>query len=79
MVKATTPDQKFLRIPEAAAYIGVPTQTMQRICRDKALPTYRPGGRKRSRIYISTKDLDALMTAARQEAASGPLAPERKK
>jgi excisionase family DNA binding protein len=65
-------EPRWLDVWEAADYIGVSEGAMRRLIRDRIVSITKPGGRLRSRIRISTADLDALMAAGRVEATTGP-------
>lgn len=70
-------EPRWLDVWESAAYVGISEGAMRRLIRDGVVPITKPGGKARSRIRISTADLDALMAAGRVEATSGPLAGAR--
>lgn len=66
---------EWLDVPQAAAYLNLPDQSLRRLIRDGVLPYSKPGGKPKSRIRISRRDLDALMEFGYHDATAGPLAP----
>lgn len=73
-MKNTKAEPAWLDVPGCAEYAGVAESTVRWWIRTRVIPVHKPGGKLRSHIRIARSDVDALLSASRVEATSGPLA-----
>jgi len=59
---------------QAAVYLGLTDDGLDRLIRDGVVPVVKLGGRLKSRVRVRQSDLDALIEASLTRATSGPLA-----
>ena len=63
----------MLTVKQAAERAGVSESLIYLLCDERRLPHYRPGGkRKRGKILIDPRDLDAFMASCRVAAEEQP-------
>jgi hypothetical protein len=67
-------DTPWMRVAPGATYMGMTEHALRRLIRDGVIPTYKPGGKPKSRIFLNRHDLDRLIAASKVEATTGPLA-----